>query len=122
MQRAANIILIALFALALWLPTADSLLHLDHATAFNEKRQPASFPAFKIHFREVQPFVQGLEAYFNDHFGFRRQLIRWHLDCQIALFKTRVSQNVVLGRDGWMFYTLDGTTTPTKPLSQQDLI
>jgi hypothetical protein len=126
MRRAANIMLIVAFALLLWLPTVDTLLHLDHTTAFNEKRLPAQFPDRKPGIKGLQEYTQGLEAYFNDHFGFRNQLIHWHLLCQIAVFKAEATRDVVLGQDGWLFYSGEGTREDKqsprgKGFSQQEL-
>lgn len=113
MRRSANILLVATFALLLWLPTLDSFLHIDRATAFNEKRMPASFPTLKAGIRGLQDYLQGLEDYFKDHFGFRKQLIRWHLRCQIALFKEKVTQDVLLGSQGWLYYAGESTRRDT---------
>src|SRR4051812_1650055 len=89
LRRIANIILIGTFGLLLWLPTLDSVLYVDHATAFKEKRMPATFPQFQNGLKDVGEYIKGLEAYFNDHFGWRKQLIHWHMVAQIKLFKTK---------------------------------
>lgn len=52
-------ILVAAFGVLLWLPAADNLLHLDHASAFNEKRAPAAFPTFIAGPSGVQIYVKG---------------------------------------------------------------
>jgi hypothetical protein len=96
--------LIATFCGILWLPTADNLLHLDHSSAFNEKRPPATFPAFRPGLAGMQGYVQGLEAYFNDHFGWRKKLIRWHGSFEIAIFRKKTATEVVWGTDGWLYY------------------
>ena len=97
-------ILIGTFAALLWLPTVDNFLHLDHTSAFNEKRAPAAFPKLKGGTTGIQDYVKGLEAYFNDHFGWRRQLIRWHGAVEIAVFRKKTANEVVWGTDGWLYY------------------
>src|SRR5262249_28073941 len=47
--------------------------------------------------------------------------------CQIALFKEHVARDVVLGRDGWLFYSGEGAgaepfSGPTGSFTQQELI
>ena len=97
-------ILIGTFAVLLWFPAADNLLHLDHALAFNEKRAPAAFPTLKPGTCGVQDYVKGLEVYFNDHFGWRKQLIHWHGQLEIAVFRKKTANEVVWGTDGWLYY------------------
>jgi hypothetical protein len=99
-----NAMLIAAFGLLLWLPAADNLLHLDHASAFNEKRAPAAFPTFNGGLAGLQNYVSGMEAYFNDHFGWRKQLIRWHGSLEVAVFGKKTGNEVVWGKDGWLYY------------------
>ena len=96
LKQAANALLVATFFMLLWLPTLDTFLHFDHAAAFNEKRLPAQFPRFN---QGLQEYVNGLEAYFNDHFGCRNQLVNWHL----TLFNTGRS-DVMMGRQGWLYF------------------
>ena len=43
------------------------------------------------------------EAYFNDHFGFRKKLIRWFQNWKTGFFHDRTVYNVITGRDGWLF-------------------
>src|SRR3954466_3610718 len=122
-RRALNLSLIGVFALLLWLPTIDTFSHLDHAPAFNEKRVLAPFPNLKQGIRNVGEYAKGLEAYFNDHFGWRRQLIHWHVLAEISVFKTKSSKGVVVGKNGWLFYAPANKESggETGPFSQQGL-
>jgi alginate O-acetyltransferase complex protein AlgJ len=103
-----ELLFIGAFGLLLWLPAADNLLHLDHASAFNEKRVPAAFPTFTGGVAGLQTYVKGLEAYFNDHFGWRHQLIQWHSTLQVSLFGKKTNQAIVWGSDGWLYYFPQG--------------
>jgi hypothetical protein len=47
----------------------------------------------------------GLEAYYRDHFGFRKQLISWDKKWKHKLFREEIYPDVIIGRDGWLFYT-----------------
>jgi alginate O-acetyltransferase complex protein AlgJ len=102
----ANVTLIAVFGVLLWLPTFDTFFYVDHTPAINEKRIPAQLPHLKSFPRGLKEYLAGLEACFNDHFGCRNQLIRWQIDWRRTLFQTEGENgpNVILGSDDWLFY------------------
>jgi|SRR5665213_245237 len=106
-KRWANIIVIGLFALLLWLPSLDSLFHFDHTPAFNEKRVLAQFPQFKSGLGGLKEYIAGLEAYFNDHFGCRNQLIFWHTKWTHDFFRNSGVPKVLIGKEGWLFWADD---------------
>jgi len=99
---------IAIFFGLLWLPTLDSFFHLDKAPIPNENRNPAKFPVFNQRVTGIRDFIAGLESYYNDHFGFRKRLIRWSNHWKRELFKQSTLPNVITGRDGWLYYSDDG--------------
>jgi hypothetical protein len=102
-RRAAKV-LFALFLLFLWLPTVDTFLKLDRAPAPNEKRVPAKFPVWQGGDRAAQAYITGLEAYFNDHFGYRKRLIRWNNRWRHNWFHEATHPDVAEGRDGWLYF------------------
>ncbi len=124
LKRRADIALIAAFFVFLWLPTADSFLHLDRAASPNENRPPATFPTFHPTLKGTGEFFAGTEAWFADHFGFRRQLVRWEQRLKWTLFRDSRIANTLVGKDGWLFYS-DGRTvddiTGSRPFSDADL-
>lgn len=112
--RWPKIFLVTIFMVLLWLPTLDTFFHLDQSLAFNEKRLPATWPQCKPGLAGLQQYSVGLEAYFNDHFGFRNQLIHWHFDWQQAVFSmgrhdvvVNGRPDVITGQSIWMFYNED---------------
>jgi alginate O-acetyltransferase complex protein AlgJ len=112
-----------IFVVLVLLPTADTLFHLDHAPTPNEKREPAKFPQF-AGLGESRQFVSGLESYFNDHFGFRKRLIRTNNRWKRQLFRDAPAHDVLAGRDGWLFFVGEGTldhAMGTALFSQEDL-
>ena len=96
---------VALFLTALWLPTLDSFFDLDKAPWLNEKRTPAPFPKIVLNATDLLALPAGLEAYYNDHFGFRRRLIRWEQHWKQDVFKESSRPDVMIGSDGWLFLT-----------------
>lgn len=97
--------MIAAFFGLLWLPTLDTFFHWDKAPEPNENRAPARFPQFESSLAGTRNFFSGLEAYYNDHFGFRKRLIRWGHKWKRYAFNDRSAHEVVIGRDGWLFFT-----------------
>jgi hypothetical protein len=103
-KRRTNLILIVLFMTLLWLPTLDSVFHFDWTAPRNENRAMADFPKRPAGWHGLQGYIAGLEAYFNDHFGCRKFLVRLSNKLKKALKETTVL-NVLVGKDGWLFIT-----------------
>lgn len=101
-RKGAQLLLIAAFLLILWLPTLDSIFHLDATPPANENREFARPPEFKG-FKHSKAFLAGSEAYFNDHFGFRKQLVTWNNNWKHKLFHEAPFSSVITGSDGWLF-------------------
>jgi alginate O-acetyltransferase complex protein AlgJ len=88
----------------LWAPTLDSFFNLDHFRQPGENRLPAPFPKWhEASLVEAQKYIGGLDDYFSDHFGFRKQLIRWFQNWKIGLFHDRSVYKVLIGPNHWLF-------------------
>lgn len=105
LQRRNDAGLIFAFLLLIVLPMADTFLHLDHATAPNENRTPAGFPAFQPSLRGARQYFAGLESYYGDNFGYRKQLVSWEQRLKWSLFRDSKPVSVLAGREGWLFYS-----------------
>ena len=70
-----------------------------------ENRTLAEFPKIRK-LKEIKDLTRKMDAYVNDRFGLRRQLV--HLNSLIR-YNLGVSstKEVVIGEDGWLFYTAD---------------
>lgn len=106
-RRFGETALIAFFAVFLLLPTVDSLWGIDSTGPVNENRIPAKFPPWR---RSTTPreFLAGLQRWYADHFGCRRWLIQFHNQMALDLFKDRSIGGVVIGKDGWFYWTQEG--------------
>lgn len=101
----ADWILIGIFLSLLWLPTLDSWLSLDWAPATGENRLPAPRPKLtEFSFRNLQHYQAGWEAYFNDHYGFRKRLIRLFQHWKLNFFHDNSVYQVIIGQKGWLFW------------------
>jgi len=97
--------LIGLFVLFLLLPLLDMAFHVDPTSPPSENRLLTPFPPRPDGMAGLKKFLAGWEAYFNDHFGCRKVLVRWHNKLKWSLFKEKSVRNVLVGTDGWMFFS-----------------
>ena len=67
-----------------------------------ENRTAAERPSFS--FAQAEEFPAAYEAYYNDHLPFRDQLIRLGSGIEYYIFKGSSNQNVIRGREEWLFY------------------
>jgi hypothetical protein len=99
-----NRILVGLFVAFLWLPTLDTIFHFDSASPPDEKRLPAEFPEFESTPGGCKKYLAGLEAYFNDHFGCRKCLVKWNNNWKWAFFRDQsLRHDAIMGQDGWVY-------------------
>ena len=97
-------LLIFLFAALLGLPTADYFFGIDHSPVPGENRLPAPVPQFTNRtIAGAQQYVAASETYFNDHFGYRKRLVRWFQQWKLRLYHDQSGTKVVVGRDHWLY-------------------
>jgi hypothetical protein len=104
-ERMALWIRIATFLAVLILPLAGLMTgYSDDPKEFAqmEKRRQASFAQ-----KDIAPLHEApdnVEAWFNDHFGFRGKLIRSYAEFMYKFFGKSINpDNVVIGKDGFFF-------------------
>ena len=97
-------VLILLFGLFLALPLLDMLFNLNPDTFLFENRPLAGPPEPPRHADEIGKYFSGIEAWFNDHFGWRTSLVRWHDNITVKLFKEG-NHGVIVGNNGWIYYS-----------------
>lgn len=102
--RASDVLLIAGFLAGIWLPLLGMAFGLDAGFALRENRRRAEAPSWPRDLGALSAFPRRFEDSFNDRFGFRPRLIRWLSRLQVEGLGVSSSSQVVLGRDGWLFY------------------
>ena len=105
LKRLTNICLLTVFITFLWLPTLDTFFHFDRSNIPGENRLPAGFPKFKPGPDGLKNFIRGLEACFNDHFGFRKGLI-WSYRSGLfySFHDQQGNRSALVGSDGWLYF------------------
>ena len=91
--------------------------HLDRENY--ENRVAVERPQFSI--ETIDEFPASYEAYYNDHLPFRNQLIRFGSAVEYYAFRNSSNQNVVRGKDGWLFYNSSLDDNPIRAYKGMDL-
>ena len=112
----AEWLLIAGFLVALWLPIVDGVLGLDPTPSGVENTAAPQFPKLGAPADLAAPrglksrlgrTARELRDFVSNGFGFRLALMRLHNAAQYRLLGRSASPSVVLGKEGWLFYTND---------------
>lgn len=93
-------VVIVTFLIGLFVPLA---LTNNRAESLIEKRKLAPFPKWKWNKDTFAAFPMQFQDFFNDHFGFRDEFARMYYLFS-AFLKDSSSQNVLIGKEGWLFY------------------
>ncbi len=68
----------------------------------NENRDLKEMPAFSVF--DISSYPSEFEAFFEDNLPFKNSLVLVNSYINYKVFKTSNSPNVIVGRDGWLFY------------------
>lgn len=69
-----------------------------------EKRKPSPWPGRPRAIAEVRAWPAAVDAWYKDHFGLRRVLIRGHSLLLYRGLRTTPQPRVIVGREDWLFY------------------
>ena len=69
-----------------------------------ENRSLKKLPEFKEEKGWNINYLKELGEYFEDHFGFRSQLVTANAQLQYEIFGVSAVESVIAGKDGWLFY------------------
>ena len=124
LHPAWTVVLVAAFVAAILAPGAVMVTRLDREPSTAENRVLATPPVFGWRWAELRALPGAASAYFEDHFGLRGRLVRWQAWLRLRVFQVSASPDVILGRDGWLFYAGDGGSedlTSAVPFSRSEL-
>jgi hypothetical protein len=102
-MRGLRLFRIALFLTALVVPLAT--MGGAEGALSNEQRTRVARPQLA---KAGAQYPEQFDAYFRDSFGWRERLIRWHHLFQYRYLRQSPVANVIVGRDGWLFYAAHG--------------
>lgn len=72
-----------------------------------ENRRLGALPPLPRSIDAWNAFPREFEAFVNDHFGFRATLISTHTAVSTALLDRLPTDQVIAGKDGWLFYAAE---------------
>lgn len=102
-KKLFDYILSAAFVAIIALPFAGFLLGFNTGADLGEKRQLMQKPSLDN--IAIQKYPEEYEAYFQDHFGFRNDLVFAHNWLKYKLFKSGSVGRVIVGKENWLFLT-----------------
>ena len=104
-KKNADTVLVAVFMLALILP----LLCVNFSPGTVSEAEQRTLNAFPALYKEDgsgnEQFWSQFQDWFNDNVGFREKLYTANKRMQYDLFNSSASERVVVGRDGWLYFT-----------------
>lgn len=109
-------ITIAWLLLAAWLPLLAAVVGSNDAISRMENRALAAFPSPEP--GRLAQYPRALEAYFDDHMGFRVTLIRWNAYANVAWLGVSPAEKLVVGKDGWFFFGHDAAIAQYRGLAR----
>ncbi|MEM7562381.1 MAG: hypothetical protein AAF353_04925 [Pseudomonadota bacterium] len=108
-QTWTHVLFAAAFGALISLPLLLMPFGEDREISAREQRKLAPIPAFPINAGELEKFPDYFTAYYDDHFGQRNRIIAWANRLKHRLFGKYTTTKVFPGRDGWLFYNIDGS-------------
>lgn len=112
------------FSILICAPGLDHIFHLDPTPVLEENRGLAAAPRFTPDLKNLRAFPSAFDAYYRDHFGFRRFLIHYRNYVLVKWLNESTHESVVLGKNGWLFHVPRETKeiySNERTLSEQEL-
>ena len=101
-------VLVATFLVTLVVPGVGMVAGWGLRDGREEKRALTPAPSFGPGWEAMRAWPDAASRYFEDHFAFRSVLVAWQAALRFRWLHVSPSSDVVVGRDGWLFYTGDG--------------
>lgn len=103
-----DLLIVVPFLALIATPLLGQLAGTGAATSRAESRRASSRPAVAWNARALVKLPADWTAYFDGHFAFRLDVIRWYNHLAWQWLGISPSPTVLKGRDGWLFYADDG--------------
>lgn len=104
-RKAGHTALCITFVAFLWAPFVAGGLFDRGADTRGENRAPAEFPPWRFSRKPLMNFPRQFEAYFQDHFPFRKALLDLTLAFKSRWLGVSTNDHVIIGLDNWLFVT-----------------
>ncbi len=97
-------VVVVLFGCALAVALAGAIVQRDVTVTTYENRSAGAWPPRPASYADARTWPGKFDAAFADHFGGRNALIALHHWTKLVGFGVSPVANVVIGRDGWLFF------------------
>lgn len=104
MEQHKSVIWIVIFLILTISPACVYFFWGQYVDSENyENRNMTSRPELML--EDLESYPEKYETYYNDNLPFRNQLIRFHNSIDYFVFEQSSSENVTIGKDGWLFFS-----------------
>ncbi|MFO1084069.1 MAG: hypothetical protein U1E21_05880 [Reyranellaceae bacterium] len=114
MSRVGTLTAIGLFFAALSVPLVTGVIVANGpiVLGLGENRMLADAPALPANGAQLQVFPSRVDAYVNDHFPFRAQLVEVNNRLRFHLFREVMSPQITIGSDDYLFFNSHSAADP----------
>ncbi len=121
MKKKGNMIYVGFFFVLCLIPSVGMLLPQTQGSA-TENRKLALWPQLHTEEGWNTDFLSEAGEYFQDHFGFRQQLVTANALINGKIFGVSTADGVIQGKNGWLYYK-DSLSDylGTEPMSERAL-
>lgn len=111
-QRASGLGFIAVFFALVCAPSVRQIWPGKPDAGSIENRRLAAVPAAPRSWPALGPFFADTDAWLNDHFGLRQNLIAWNNRLRFALFREVTAPQLTLGANGFIYFNSHDAAYP----------
>ena len=97
--------LLVVFTIVIFMPFIATVFASKSDVSDIEKRKLASMPGLSLNRESLEKFPSEFEAYYNDHFGFRRTHLLFNNYIKAKMLKSSPVSKVLIGEDNWLYVT-----------------
>ena len=104
-EKVVNIIFLIISLIIISIPLIFIRKTIGREDLLGENRKLTIMPQFIIENNEInKQYLQELEKWFNDNFGFRELIIEKYAKFQYDIFDKIIAEDYYLGQDGSLIY------------------
>lgn len=108
---------LALVFALLCLPMLVHFLAKTPAPSDMENRPLATLPSWPKDHAAALGYTEQLNAYLNDHFGLRREMIGWNNRLRYDVFGEAASPQMTVGKNGYLFFNSHAAQYPLRMIN-----
>lgn len=120
MSKHKDLCILLAFFLSIAVISSGMVFRWEIVPQNEENRKLAAFPTYGWNMESLKNFPKSFARYFNEHFGFRSTLVSVNFLIRHNLLHESPSEDVIVGKNGWLFYTADGAMQDYRGITHFD--